>query len=204
MADGGAPAAFERLKASVRGSRYPGSPELIAAALRPGDRLIACEARTDDFATLAAHLKRYSGAAALNADGWDIAAGRLPASPARALVLIDPPYELADDADRAATTTRRLLARNGGAVVAVWAPIKDLASFDALLGGLEEAAGARPVLIAEARLRRLDDPTRLNGCAMVVVNAPAEIVGPAGAAAAWIAAALGEKGGTGRVRFVGS
>jgi hypothetical protein len=39
---------------------------------------------------------------------------------------------------------------------------------------------------------------------MVVVNAPAEIVGPAGAAAAWIAAALGEKGGTGRVRFVGS
>ena len=158
----------------------------------------------DDFAALAAHLNRWPGATALNQDGWGVAAARTPAAPARAMVLIDPPYELADDAEGAAATTRQVLLRNGAAVVAVWAPVKDLTSFDDLLGGLEAAAGARPLLVAEARLRRLDDPTRLNGCAMVVVNAPAAILGPANEAADWIAEALGEFGALGRARFVGS
>jgi 23S rRNA (adenine2030-N6)-methyltransferase len=204
MADAGAPEVFASLKAAVRGRQYPGSPQLIAAALRPGDRLFACETRADDFATLAAHLKRWPGATALNQDGWEAAATRTPAGPGPALVLIDPPYELADDGERAAATTRRVLARNGAAVIAVWAPIKDLATFDSLFDGLEGAAGARPVLVAEVRLRRLDDPTRLNGCAMMVVNAPRRAAGLSAVAAEWIAEALGEFGALGRARFVGS
>jgi 23S rRNA (adenine2030-N6)-methyltransferase len=210
MADTGAPAAFDALKAAVGRlavagrALYPGSPDLIARALRPGDALIACESRADDFAALDARLKGRRGALALNADGWRAAERRMPVAPARALVLIDPPYELGDDADRTVATTERLLSANPGAVIAAWAPIKDLASFDALLGGLEEAASERPVVVAQVRLRALDDPMRLNGCAMVVVSAPPGIEGPSDAAAAWIASALGEKNAVGRARRVGS
>ncbi|HEX7761878.1 MAG TPA: 23S rRNA (adenine(2030)-N(6))-methyltransferase RlmJ, partial [Caulobacteraceae bacterium] len=58
MADAGAPAVFAPLKAAVRGVNgkgqsvryYPGSPLLIAPALRPGDRYLACEIRSDDGA----------------------------------------------------------------------------------------------------------------------------------------------------------
>ena len=207
LADEAAPAAFDALKAAVRRlgpNRYPGSPELITALSRPGDTLIACEARADDFAALARVLKRRVSVIALHEDGWRAAERRLPAPPARALVLIDPPYELADDAARAARAVRRLQARNGAAIIAVWAPIKDLASYDAMLGDLEAAAGARPVLAAEVRLRPLDDPTRLNGCAMIVIGAPPAIKGPATKAAAWIAAHLGEENALGRATFLGS
>ena len=38
---------------------------------------------------------------------------------------------------------------------------------------------------------------RLNGCAVVTVNPPAELDVRAGDAAAWIAAALGDGGGSG-------
>jgi 23S rRNA (adenine2030-N6)-methyltransferase len=209
MADTSAPAAFDALKAAVRALNetgwrtYPGSPELAAQALRPRDRLFACETRREDFQMLSQAL-RVPGAQALREDGWEAAWRRTPRPPAPLLVLIDPPYEAGDDPDRAAEAVSRVLARNGGAVIAVWAPIKDLAAFDALIARLEEASGRRPMLLVEARLRSLDDPLRLNGCAMAIINAPAALESPAAAAARWIAGALGEPGGLGRATFVGS
>jgi 23S rRNA (adenine2030-N6)-methyltransferase len=208
MDDARAPPAFADLKASMKrlnrsdGRLYPGSPELIAAALRAGDRLVACETRPDDFRLLERVLASRPGVLALREDGWEAAARRAPRPPARVLVLIDPPYEAGDDAALAARTVRRVLAQNGAAVIAVWAPIKDLAAFDALLTGIEKAAGRRRILLADARLRPLDDPLRLNGCAMVVVNPPFGLAAPAGDAAAWIAATLGETGGLGRARLL--
>jgi len=206
MDDDDAPPVFDRLKAAVREANggppvrfYPGSPALIAQALRPRDRLIACETRRDDYETLREAL-RAPGAEASREDGWEAARRRTPRPPARVLVHIDPPYEAADDGARAGRAVKDVLARNPAAVVAVWAPIKDLAGFDLLLSGVEEAAA--PVLLAETRLRRPDDPLRLNGCAMIVVNPPFGLEAAAGDAAAWIAATLGEAGGLGRAQIL--
>jgi 23S rRNA (adenine2030-N6)-methyltransferase len=209
MADGHAPAAFDALTAAVRRMNegpvryYPGSPELIAQALRGRDRLVACETRRDDFEMLSQTL-RAPGTLAVREDGWEAARRRTPKATAPVLVLIDPPYEASDDPDRAADAVRAVLARNAGAVIAVWAPIKDLAGFDALVGALEESAGDRALLLIETRLRPPNDPLRMNGCAMIVINPPAGLDGPAAAAATWIAGALGEAGGIGRARIVGS
>jgi 23S rRNA (adenine2030-N6)-methyltransferase len=206
MADDDAPAVFDGLKAAVRQANggppvrfYPGSPELIAQVLRPRDRLIACETRRDDYETLREAL-RAPGAEASREDGWEAARRRTPRAPARVLVHIDPPYEAADDGARAAQAVKDVLGRNRDAVIAVWVPIKDLAGFDALVSGVEEAAA--PLLLVETRLRRPDDPLRLNGCAMVVVNPPFGLEAPAGDAAAWVAATLGEPGGLGRVQIL--
>ena len=209
MADEHAPVAFDALKAAVRHMNegqvryYPGSPELIAQALRGRDRLIACETRRDDFEMLSQTL-RGPGALAVREDGWEAARRRTPKAPAPVLVLIDPPYEASDDPDRAADVVRAVLARNAGAVIAVWAPIKDLAGFDALVGALEESAADRALLVIETRLRPPNDPLRMNGCAMVVINAPADLEAQAVAAASWIATTLGEAGGFGAARIVGS
>jgi len=117
-------------------------------------------------------------------------------------VLIDPPYEASDDAAQAAGLTRRILAANRRAVIAIWAPIKDLMGFDSLAGRIEDAAGGRPVLIAEARLRPLIDPLRLNGAALLVINPPAGLEAPARDIVHWVVASAGE-GGQGRVNLVG-
>jgi 23S rRNA (adenine2030-N6)-methyltransferase len=199
MADRVAPVVFAPLKAAIlrlneTGARqYPGSPWLVAEALRPNDRLIACETRREDFELLRESLRGPAGVLAVREDGWEAVRRRTPKAPAAAVVLIDPPYEAADDAARVAAAVDAILARNVGAVVAVWAPIKDLAAFDALRSDLEDAARGRPVLCAEARLRPPDDPLRLNGCAMIVVNPPPGLEGPAQEAGRWIAHALGER-----------
>jgi 23S rRNA (adenine2030-N6)-methyltransferase len=206
MADDDAPTVFEALKAAVRELNtgppvrtYPGSPAIIASALRPRDRLIACETRRDDYETLRESL-RAANAEASREDGWDAARKRTPRAPARVLVHIDPPYEAGDDGAQAAQTVKTVLSRNRDAVIAVWAPIKDLAGFDALVSDIETSGAT--VLVAEVRLRRPDDPLRLNGCAMLVVNPPLGLEGPVGEAAAWIAAVLGEPGGLGRAQIL--
>jgi 23S rRNA (adenine2030-N6)-methyltransferase len=207
MAAPNAPEAFRSLKTAVARLNpqgavrlYPGSPRLVAERLGPGDRLIACEARSDDHAVLTEALRGYSGSQALMTDGWTYAARQSFRDRARLLVLIDPPYEAGDDAVQAAGLSRRILVANRRAVIVIWAPIKDLMSFDTLAGRIEDAAGGCPVLIAQTRLRPLTDPMRLNGAALLIINPPDGMEGPARDIVDWVAASAGE-GGEGRVDF---
>jgi len=209
MADPNAPRALEPLKAAVARLNpegpvriYPGSPQLIAGSLRQQDRLIACEARTDDHDALAKALREFPRAEPVLTDGWTFAASRAPRPPARLLVLIDPPYESRDDTAHGASLARRILSANGGAVIALWAPIKDFMGFDTLVGRIEDAARGRSLLIAESRLRPLTDPMRLNGAALLIINPPDRIEEPAREIVQWVASSAGE-GGEGRVEFIG-
>jgi 23S rRNA (adenine2030-N6)-methyltransferase len=88
--------------------------------------------------------------------------------------------------------------RAPAAVVCVWAPLKDLETFDGFVRALE-ALGLESLLVAEARLRPLSDPMRLNGCALVLLNAPPELEPELAAIVGWTAERLGEGGGAGRV-----
>jgi 23S rRNA (adenine2030-N6)-methyltransferase len=201
-----APAAFADLIAAVgrvnargEGRYYPGSPAIVASQLRPRDRYIACEVRPDDHAALKQVLPRELGALAHLGDGWVHAARVAPATPAALLVLIDPPFERGDDYAQALDLLRQIRRLNRGATVAVWVPIKDLATFDAFLGDVEDAAVGAAVLAAEVRLRPLSDPMRLNGCAMVVVNPTTGLEAFAAPVVEWLASHLGEDGALGRV-----
>jgi 23S rRNA (adenine2030-N6)-methyltransferase len=210
MADPAAPAAFEALKAAVRRANapgavryYPGSPVLIAEALRPRDRYIACELRPDDHAALKQVLPRELGAVALRIDGWAHAANAAPAAPQRLLLLIDPPFESGDDYHQTLHLTASVLSVNPAAVVAIWLPIKDLTTYDGFLGEMEDLPDGSPLWSAEVRLRPLTDPMRLNGCAMIVVNAPVGLAAHARLATAWVAREIGEAGAVGRVTALG-
>ena len=219
MADAEAPAVFEPLRAAVRGMNasgvkdgqgvryYPGSPLLIAPALRASDRYLACEIRPDDGAALKGALKGVRGAEVRLADGWSVAVAEARAGgrARRLFVLIDPPFERGDDYASIVATVGAVLDAAPGACLAIWVPIKDLATFDAFLGELEDVAqdaghGRAPLLVSEVRLRPLADPMKMNGCAMLVLGAPPGAEAPARAAADWIAARLGEAGARAHTR----
>ena len=193
------PEPLVRLRAAVQranpggGARfYPGSPWLIAEALRSGDSYQAFELRAEEHAALARVLKGRPGASSLCADGYGATAERLAPAGA-ALVLIDPPFERPDDYRRVVQTLAAVQRRNPAAVVLVWLPLKDLETFDAFLRDAE-AAQPRPLLVAEIRLRPLDDPMRMNGCALVALNPP-EGFGPIlEEVGGWTVRALGEHG----------
>ncbi len=208
MAADAAPAPLEALKAAVArlnpkgGHRlYPGSPRLIADALRPADRLVACELRGDDAGRLRQALKG-ARAEVLVQDGYAVAAQRA-APRQRLFVLIDPPFERADDHARAAEAAKAVLGRNPAATMIIWLPLKDLETFDGFLRRLE--AGVAPAaLVVEARLRPLDDPMRMNGCALVVINPPTGLETDAAATCDWVVAACGDPDGRARVWRLGA
>lgn len=211
MAASSAPAAFTDLKAAVTRlnpagpvRHYPGSPLLIAGALRSGDRYVACEIRPDDQAALRATIRGKAGVEVAGADGWATALERSMGWRGRRLVLIDPPFERADDYAQILSVSDGLLAQDAAAAIAVWLPIKDLATFDAFLGDLEDVVAGAPMLVAQVRLRPLSNPMKMNGCAMLVVNPPITLTAIANEAAGWIAATLGEPGAMGGARLIGA
>lgn len=189
-------AAVARLNEGGETRLYPGSPLLIAGALRPGDSYLACELRPEEHGALAEAVKGRPGVKTTCADGYQVAADKVPASGA-ALVLIDPPFEKADDYRRIVQTLAAVARRNRQAVVMVWLPLKDLETFDAFLRDAEDA-GAGPLLVVEARMRPLTDPMKMNGCALVLTNPPEGLAKPLENIAEWVVGALGE-GGQARV-----
>jgi 23S rRNA (adenine2030-N6)-methyltransferase len=176
---------------------YPGSPLLIARALRPQDRYLGCELRPDDYALLVEALTPFAKAKALQADGYASVTRNLDPA-VSTLVLIDPPFEAADDYDQIAAAVRAVLARHPQAAIAIWVPLKDLETFDALLRRLEDG-GVQDMLVVETRLRPLRDPMKMNGCAMLLLNAPAGLEPDLTTVAEWVAGKLGEAGAAARV-----
>jgi 23S rRNA (adenine2030-N6)-methyltransferase len=203
MAARDAPAEFAPLVAAVRrlnaGSpltRYPGSPWLAAEALRPHDSYLGCELRPQEQAELAKALKGRQGAETLCIDGFAAAVERCPPR-GRILVLIDPPFERADDYTQVVRTTAAVVRKNPAAQVLVWLPLKDLETFDAFLRDLEDTTDA-PILAAETRMRPLADPMRMNGCALVLAGPDGGLPPILESVCRWTAETLGE-GGTARV-----
>jgi 23S rRNA (adenine2030-N6)-methyltransferase len=111
-------------------------------------------------------------------------------------MLIDPSFERGDEYGQIIGAVESAQA-HPAMTVAIWTPLKDLETLDAFLRGLE-ALDLDDVVIAEVRLRPLSDPMKMNGCAMVLINAP-DVREEAAQICDWIAATLGEKGGRGQV-----
>ncbi len=188
--------AVDAINSRQAGDLYPGSPLLMARPLRKADRYAGCELRPDDALLLRKTLAPYANAQGLEADGFATAVAQAGKG-GRAFVVIDPPFERPDDYQRIAQTTKAVLAHAPDAVFAIWLPIKDLETFDAFLRMMETVT--KDLLVAELRLRPLTDPMKMNGCAMVMIGAPASVDEAATQAGDWIASHLGEAGGRSRV-----
>jgi 23S rRNA (adenine2030-N6)-methyltransferase len=149
---------------------YPGSPALIAAMLRPQDRLACCELQPDEFAALKRGFRGDDRVAVHHRDAWEALGALLPPRERRALVLVDPPYEPLDDFSRMA---ERLCSGHGrfpSGVFAAWYPIKHRARVRDFFTSLRET-GVRDIVAAELLLRE-PDAARLNGCGLAVINPP--------------------------------
>jgi 23S rRNA (adenine2030-N6)-methyltransferase len=200
------PAEFDRLAASVRARNpqgeirlYPGSPALIAEALRPQDRYVACELRPDDHARLAELLATTGKRAeARNADGFAAAPALARSEAGRMLLLIDPPFERADDYVRIVESVSAVLRAKPDAVVLIWLPLKDLETLDGFVRRMEHAR-LPAATVAETRMRPLHQPMRMNGCVLVAINTPPEFDAELEVVSAFVAEALGEPGGRAKV-----
>ncbi|WP_368562079.1 23S rRNA (adenine(2030)-N(6))-methyltransferase RlmJ [Pseudoxanthomonas sp. UTMC 1351] len=156
---------------------YPGSPLLVAQALREQDRLAACELQEEEAQALKELFAHDAKVAVHARDGYAAIKALLPPKIgetkfARGLVLIDPPYEVQDaEYPQIIATLREAMARWPNAVYAVWYPIKLRRSLMHFFRKAE-ALPARSALLAELQIRPDDSPLRLNGSGMLILNSP--------------------------------
>jgi 23S rRNA (adenine2030-N6)-methyltransferase len=139
--------------------------------MRPQDRLVACELQPEDARALKRALAHDERAEVHERDGYAALKAFLPPRERRGLVLIDPPFEEPEERRQVVRALAAAHVRWPTGTYALWYPIK--AESEARLFHAELAnTGIRRQLAAELRFCEGDDPTRLNGCGMVIVNPP--------------------------------
>ncbi len=151
---------------------YPGSPLIARSMLRDTDRAVLCELQDDEVASLKKMFAADTRIGVHQRDGYAALAALLPPKERRGLVLIDPPFEAQRDEFRAIEAAiKSAYARWPTGVYAVWYPIKQhqhVLPFQRWFA----RHGVKKTLMAELMLQPDDSPLRLNGCGMVIVNAP--------------------------------
>ena len=150
---------------------YPGSPALIRALLRPQDRLICCELHPEDQAVLRDLFRGEAHVAVHLRDGYEAMRAFLPPKERRGLILVDPPYEDADEFGRLTEALRQGYSKFPSGVYGAWYPIKHRAPVRAFHAAVADR-GIRDMVAAELLLREPTEPDRLNGCGLLVINPP--------------------------------
>lgn len=150
---------------------YPGSPTIIRALLRGDDRLACCELHPEDAAALRKLFARDRQVAVHHRNAWEALGALLPPQEKRGLVLIDPPFEDKEEFSELARGLAAGRSRFPHGVFAAWYPIKQRGPVRRFLDDMRQG-GIRDIVTAELCLREPTDPTRLNGCGVLVVNPP--------------------------------
>lgn len=174
---------------------YPGSPLIAARMLRPGDKLYAAELHPDAAASLRRALKPFPVAKVSEADGWTQIASLLPLPERRGVILIDPPFETAGEFDRLTTALKDGTRRFQTGIYLLWYPIKDrrlITKFHRAIAALGVGNVAAYELMVQSE-RVID---RLNGCGLIVANAPFGFDRTYGAVLKELAAILGRERGS--------
>jgi 23S rRNA (adenine2030-N6)-methyltransferase len=155
----------------ARLARYPGSPALIAAALRPQDRavcneLIPAEAR-------AAERELYSsGRLRIEVgDGYAALRSHLPPAERRGLVLIDPPYESPDELGSLSAALAEAHRRWPTGTFLAWYPIVSAAQRRRVHARFAALRMAK-MLLADLAVHPDDASVGLSGSGLLLVNPP--------------------------------
>ena len=162
---------LEQVRAANEGfpiRRYPGSPRLMAALARPADRVTVCERHPDDGAELQRSMAEFGNVRVVIGDGYRALQGLVPPPERRGLVLIDPPFEEADEFERLAQAFVAAHRKWPTGVYVLWHPLKDRAEVARFHAEIVNA-GIRKVATASLGIDRSEG---LSAAGLVLCNAP--------------------------------
>lgn len=151
---------------------YPGSPLLVAQAMREQDRLMCCEWQHEEAQPLKALFAGDDRVSVVGRDGYAAIKAKLPFKEKRGLVLIDPPYE-AQEAEFGfiLKALQEGLQRWPTGMFAVWYPVKQRKTLQSFFRKVTNLP-MKSAFIAEVLIRPDDSPLRLNGSGMLIINPP--------------------------------
>lgn len=181
---------------------YPGSPALVHWLARPVDRVVLCEKHPAECRALQGFAAGWPRTEVREVDGYAALRALLPAPERRALVLIDPPFEAADEYAQVTAALQEGLRRMASGVFAVWYPLTGRArveEFNRAVRGLAPP----PCFAAELTVAGPDSALKMRGCGLLVINPPWQFDGVVREHLGFLATLLGQApGGAAEVRWL--
>jgi 23S rRNA (adenine2030-N6)-methyltransferase len=152
-------------------ARYPGSPALLAAGLRPQDRALFVELMPAEARAAEREIESVGRVRTEIGDGYAALKAFLPPEERRGLVLIDPPYESLDELKLMLQAFADAYRRWPTGVYLLWYPIRS-ASQRRLVHARFEALRIPKMLIADLAIHPDDAGVGLAGSGLLIVNPP--------------------------------
>jgi 23S rRNA (adenine2030-N6)-methyltransferase len=150
---------------------YPGSPELMLRLMREADRMIANELHPQDAIALERQYIHDPRVDVTSMDAGTCLKSRLPPPERRGVILIDPPYEVKNEAEKAVRMMIDGLHRFAQGVYLLWYPLKADQTAEAILAQVA-ALGVPATLKVEMRVREAFTGGGLAGSGLIVMNTP--------------------------------
>ncbi len=164
---------------------YPGSPALARCFLRAGDRMVLGELNPEDHAILAARFRRDRAVEVHEIDAYRGLKAFLPPAERRGLVLIDPPFDRAQEFEHLASAIGIAHKRWASGMYAIWYPLMGRSEIERFERSVQ-ATGIRKILRLELALRPHDWTSSLRGSALLIINPPWRLDEQAPALLAWL------------------
>jgi 23S rRNA (adenine2030-N6)-methyltransferase len=176
-------------------SVYPGSPAVAMTCLRSADRMRLFELHPTDEPVLADFFRGEGVRVKVErVDGFAALAGLLPPPSRRAVVLMDPPYEVKTDYRRVVEVMRSAHQRFPSGTYLVWYPLLQRPEARQLPERLKKL-GAESWLRAELAVARPPrDGFGMYGCGLFIINPPWNLPERLKAVLPWLAQCLGQEG----------
>ncbi len=172
-------------------TQYPGSPEIAHRLLRKHDRRWLFELHSTDFGLLNGQYGAFRHTRIQQTDGLKGLMAVLPPASKRAVVLIDPSYEMKDDYAAVTKTVVKAWEKFRTGVYAIWYPVVDRERINKMEAALKRA-GIKSIQVFELNVLKETDGRGMTGSGMIVINPPWVLFDRMQALLPKLASALGE------------
>lgn len=160
-----------RARRGKRLARYPGSPALIAGALRAQDRALFVELMPAEARAVEREIESSGRVRTEIGDGYAALKAFLPPDERRGLVLIDPPYESLDELKTMLQAFDDAYRRWPTGTYLMWYPIRS-ATQRRMVHARFEALRIPKMLFADLAVHPDDAGVGLAGSGLMLVNPP--------------------------------
>jgi 23S rRNA (adenine2030-N6)-methyltransferase len=150
---------------------YPGSPMIASHYLRRQDRSWLYELHPSDSSLLAKNIGKTKHTRIMNQDGFDGLLSLVPPVSRRAVVLIDPPYEVKSDYNLVVDTLVEAYSKFKTGTYALWYPVVDRKQIDQLERRLKKS-GIKDIQQYELGIAKDQYGTGMSASGMIVINPP--------------------------------
>lgn len=152
-------------------SHYPGSPLLAQAIMRSTDRLFLHELHSSDWRLLSEAIGNDKNVKVIESDGFAGMQALLPPPDRRALVLIDPSYEIKSDYQHLVKQVIQAHKRFATGTFAIWYPVVTRARIDEMEMAFKKS-GIANIQLFELGLAADNPEYGMTSSGMIVINPP--------------------------------